>query len=81
MQPGKKINVEMQWAIIRLSMLLDNDRIAMCLNLSARTVRRVLAHFHMHGTIPNPEEEQVQNERKRDRHLKDIDVEVSLTYP
>ena len=57
MAQGQKIHPQVQWAVIQLLKLLKNDQITMCLNLSTRSVRRVLSHFSVHGTIPYPDEE------------------------
>jgi len=77
MAQGQKIHPQVQWAIIRLSKLLKNDQIAMCLDLSTRSVRRVLSHFSVHGTIPYPEEEAPEKRRGKS-HLRDVDVDVSI---
>ncbi|KAL4076584.1 hypothetical protein V8B97DRAFT_1941824 [Scleroderma yunnanense] len=60
----------MQWAIIRLSRLLNHEEITMSLDLSTRTVRRVISHFHAHGTISNADENSTQREHKDNRNLR-----------
>jgi len=77
MAQGQKIHPQVQWAVIRLSKLLKNDQIAMCLDLSTRSVRHVLSHFSVHGTIPYPEEEAPEKRRGKS-HLRDVDVDVSI---
>ncbi|KAF8417370.1 hypothetical protein L210DRAFT_3359540, partial [Boletus edulis BED1] len=57
----------------RLSKFLDHERIGMCLNLSTRTVQRVLSHFHATGTIPNDKGEEEMEKKVRSKHLHDID--------
>ncbi|KIO14394.1 hypothetical protein M404DRAFT_108146, partial [Pisolithus tinctorius Marx 270] len=78
MRQGQKIAPEIQWAIVRLSRRLENEEIAMCLDLSTCSVRRIISHFHVHGTIPNSEEKSAQTEQKNNRHLRDVDVEFLL---
>ena len=77
MAQGQKIHPQVQWAVIRLSKLLKNDQIAMCLDLSTCSVRCVLSHFSMHGTIPYLEEEAPEKCRGKS-HLRDVDVDVSI---
>ena len=83
MRKGQKTSPEMQWAIVRLSRVISHDEICMGLDISTRTIRRVLAHFQTHGTIPEPpladsaEEGGYEGEKKKsNRHLRDVDVEV-----
>ena len=78
MAQGQKIHPQVQWAVIRLSKLLKNDQIAMCLDLSTRSIRRILSHFSVHGTIPYPDEE-APEKRQGKYHLRDVDVDVSIT--
>ena len=76
MPRGAKISPEIQWVILRLAKFLKNDQIAMCVEVSERSIRRVISHFREHGTIEGGTS--VQEEHKRNRHLRDVDVEVSL---
>jgi hypothetical protein len=76
MPRGTKISSEMQWVILRLSKFLKNDQIAMCVGVSERSIRRVISYFWEHGTIEGGTS--VQEEHKRNRHLRDVDVEVSV---
>jgi len=76
MPRGKKISSEMQWVILRLTKFLKNDQIAMCAGVSERAIRSVISHFREHGTIDG--EMPVQEERKQNRHLRDVDVEVNF---
>ncbi|KAI6033566.1 hypothetical protein BKA83DRAFT_4044741, partial [Pisolithus microcarpus] len=46
--------------------------IAMCLDLSTRTIQRVLAHFWTYGTIPNPGDGTDEEMRVRKRQLRDF---------
>jgi len=78
MPRGHQTIPEIQWAVVRLSKLLDHEQIAMSVNISTRSVKRVLAHFHQYGTIPNPGEDVVRKERVGRRHLSDVDVEFLL---
>ena len=78
MAQGQKIHPQVQWAVIQLSKLLKNDQIAMCLDLSTRSIRRILLHFSVHGTIPYPDEE-APEKRQGKYHLRDVDVDVSIT--
>ena len=74
MPRGAKISSEMQGVILRLSKLLKNDQIAICVGVSERAIRRTIAHFREHGTIEGSEP--VPEESKGNRHLRDVDVEV-----
>jgi len=78
MPQGQKTSTDIQWAIVRLSKFLDHERIGMCLNVSTRTVQRVLSHFHATGTIPNEKAGDEVVKRVRNKHLRDIDVEFLL---
>lgn len=66
----------MQWVILRLSKFLKNDQIAMCVEVSERSIRRVISHFREHGTVEGGTS--VQEEHKGTRHLRDVDVEVGF---
>ena len=76
MPRGTKISSEMQWAILRLSKFLRSDQIAMCVEVSERSIRRVISHFRVHGTIEG--DKSVQEDRKQNRHLRDVDIEVGF---
>ena len=76
MPSGAKISPEMQWAILRLSKFISNDQIAMCFEVSERSIRRVISHFREHGTIEGGTSD--QEEHKKNRHLRDVDVEVGF---
>lgn len=80
MRRGKQSSPDIQWAVVRLSQLLTVEKIAMCLQLSTRTVRRIISHFHTHGVIPHQSENKDLAEREcvRNRHLRDVDVEFLL---
>lgn len=78
MHRGQQTTPEIQWAIVRFSKFLDHERIAMCLDLSTRTIQRVLAHFRTYGTIPNPGDGTDEEMRVRKRQLRDVDVEFLL---
>ncbi|KAI5981113.1 hypothetical protein EDD15DRAFT_2184676 [Pisolithus albus] len=73
MPRGQQTTPEIQWAIVRFSKFLHHERIAMCLDLSTRTVQRVLAHFWMYGTIPNPGDGTDEEMRVRKWQLRDVD--------
>jgi hypothetical protein len=79
MPQGYQTGPETQWAIVQFSGFVDDERIAMCLNLSTRTVKRVLAHYRAYGTIPNPSrnEEKEEEDGAGKGHLRDEDVEVT----
>jgi transposase len=76
MPHGEKISPEVQWIILRLSKLLKNEQIAMCVGVSERSIRRIISHFREHGTIEVAGS--VQEERTNNKHLRDIDVEFLL---
>ncbi|KAI5985718.1 hypothetical protein EDD15DRAFT_2200431 [Pisolithus albus] len=77
MRQGKQSSPDIQWAVVRLSQLLTVEKIAMCLELSTRTVRHIISHFRMHGVIPHQGENKdlAQREHIGNRHLRDVDVE------
>ena len=78
MPQGQQAIPEIQWAIIRLAKLLDHEQIGLCLNLSTRSVKQVITHFHQYGTIPIPGKYVIQKGRVGRRHLSDVDVEVHI---
>ncbi|KAF8835701.1 hypothetical protein BDN67DRAFT_1015314 [Paxillus ammoniavirescens] len=78
MLQGHQTSPELQWAIIRLIHFLDYERIAMCLNLSVRTVKCINTYFHTFGTIPNPGKKLDQKRGAGGKHLQDVDVEFLL---
>ena len=80
MPQGRQTCSEIQWAIVRLSRMLDQEQVSAGLNLSTRTVQRVLAHFHKYGTVPNEDDQPAKRDRSNNRHLRDIDVEVWHGY-
>ncbi|KAG8216755.1 hypothetical protein J3R82DRAFT_6988, partial [Butyriboletus roseoflavus] len=47
---------EIQWTIVWLSRFLNFEHIAMCVDTSTCTVKRVLSHFCRYGTVSNPGE-------------------------
>ena len=78
MGQGRKVPSELQWAVVRLSRLLNHDQIASSLELSTRSIRRIISHFNIHGTIQDPTEDKDPDESnpRSHRHLRDVDVEV-----
>ncbi|KIK13389.1 hypothetical protein PISMIDRAFT_48594, partial [Pisolithus microcarpus 441] len=78
MRQGRKIPPEIQWGVIRLSRLLSYEQIGMCLELSTRSIRRIISHFQTYGMIPHQQEDMDHNEHKSHRHLRDVDVEFLL---
>jgi hypothetical protein len=78
MPQGQQTTAEMQWVIIRLAKFLDHEWIGVCLNLSTRSVKRILTHFHQYRTIPNPGGDVIQKEKVGRRYLSDIDIEVCV---
>ena len=78
MPQGYQTDPETQWAIVWFSGFVDDEWIAMGLNLSTCTVKRVLAHYRAYGTIPNPKrnEEEEEEDGAGKGHLHDVDVEV-----
>ena len=76
MTRGTKISTEIQWVILWLSKFLKIDQIAMCVEVLERSIRRVISHFRTHGIIEGGTP--VQEEHKWNRHLRDVDVEVSI---
>ncbi|KIK79674.1 hypothetical protein PAXRUDRAFT_833990 [Paxillus rubicundulus Ve08.2h10] len=53
MPQGQKTSSEIQWAIIQLSQMLDQDQISATLNLSNCTIQQVQAYFCAYGMVPN----------------------------
>ncbi|KAF8551745.1 hypothetical protein OG21DRAFT_1466735, partial [Imleria badia] len=80
MPRGRQTSTDIQWTVIRLSRFLDHERIAMAVDLSIRSVRRIVSHYRDYGTIPNPENDldTAPKERKKSQHLRDVDVEFLL---
>jgi hypothetical protein len=78
MPQGCQTSTDIQWTVIQLSRLLDHERIAMAVDLSIRSVRRIVSHFRDYGTVPNPENDldTAPKEWKKGQHLRDVDVEV-----
>ena len=79
MGQGQKTSPEIQRAIVQLSRMLNHEQISAGLDVSTSTIRRVLAHFNQHGKIPSTEEEP-EEEKQSNRHLRDVDVEVRSMY-
>ena len=77
MPQGYQTDPETQWAIVWFSGFVDDERIAMGLNLSTRTVKRVLAHYRAYRTIPNPKRNEEEEDGAGKGHLHDVDVEVT----
>jgi len=48
----------------------------MCLGVSERAIRSVISHFREHGTVNGGIP--IQEEHKKNRHLRDVDVEFLL---
>ncbi|KIK79329.1 hypothetical protein PAXRUDRAFT_834160 [Paxillus rubicundulus Ve08.2h10] len=53
MPQGQKTSSEIQWAIIQLSRMLDQDQISAALNASNCTIQQVQVYFCAYGTVPN----------------------------
>jgi len=77
MRRGRKLSPEIQWAVIQLSRLLNNDQIAMSLDVSTSSIKRILSHFRAYGDIPYQDKNLAKENRRGNRHLRDVDVEVS----
>ena len=72
MTRGSRIVADVHYIVIRLSSIMDPDKIVFYMGISKRSVRRILDHFTLHGTVEH------EKERKaRGKHLRDMDVEVS----
>jgi hypothetical protein len=76
MTRGSEIPVAVQWIIIRLSSLLQKEDISIYTGVSIRAVARILQYYRMHGGIKTQNAE----ERRGNRHLRDLDVEVSIVF-
>lgn len=77
MPQGQQTCPKIQWEVVWLSRHLDHERIAICLDMSLRTTKRILAHFHTYGTIPNPCEDAAPKEKTGNTHLWDVEIEVT----
>jgi len=68
MRRGRKLSPEIQWAVIQLSRLLNNNQIVMSLDVSTSSIKRILSHFRAYGDIPyqdkNPAEENHRGNRR-----------------
>ncbi|KAF9235450.1 hypothetical protein BU15DRAFT_34346, partial [Melanogaster broomeanus] len=73
MPQGQQTSSEIQWAIIRLSRMLNQDNISAALNVSNRTVQRVQAYFRAYGTVPNEDNQPEKRDRTSNRHLRDVE--------
>ncbi|KIM51639.1 hypothetical protein SCLCIDRAFT_1166606 [Scleroderma citrinum Foug A] len=78
MGQGKKMSLDIQWAIVRMSGRLSYDEISMYLDVSTRSVRRMMLYFRDYGIIPDAQDSSAQEERQKNRHLRGIDVEFLL---
>jgi len=76
MTQGKKIAPEIQWAIVWFSWMLSIEHIAAGLDLSPRSVRRVLSYFYMHGTVAGDQEQPVVTEIQGNRRLDEDNVKA-----
>ncbi|KIM64201.1 hypothetical protein SCLCIDRAFT_115916 [Scleroderma citrinum Foug A] len=74
MGQGKKMSPDIQWAIVRMSGRLSYDEISMYLDVSTRSVRRVMSYFHDYGIIPDAQDSSAQEECQKNRHLRGVDV-------
>ena len=79
MGQGKKMSPDIQWAIVRMLGRLSYDEISMYLDVSTRSVRRVMSYFRDYGIIPDAQDSSAQEERQKNRHLRGVDVEVSIS--
>lgn len=75
MAKGCKIPVEVQQIVVRMSPLFKKEDIAIYSGVSIRSIERILRHFKTYGTVEGIGQGQQQGPR---RHLRDIDVEVSV---
>ena len=64
MAKGQKTSLEVQQIILRLSMLLLHENIAIYTGLSLHTVERVLHDFRKWGTIQDQEKERCEQPKK-----------------
>ncbi|KIK75123.1 hypothetical protein PAXRUDRAFT_173727 [Paxillus rubicundulus Ve08.2h10] len=53
MPQGQKTRSEIQWAIIQLFQMLDQDQISAAPNVSNHTIQQVQVYFHAYGTVRN----------------------------
>jgi len=69
---GSRIPLEVHYIVIRLSSVMDSDKISFYTGISKRSVKRILDYFASHGTV-----EHATERKSRNKQLRDMDVEVS----
>lgn len=74
MARGSKIPSDVQYIVIRLSSIMKPEDIAIYTGISRQSVLRILRYFTLHGTIENKKER-----KKKGVHLRDMDLEVSIS--
>ena len=75
MAKGCKIPVKVQQIIMWMSSLFKNKDISIYIGLPVWSIERILQYFKTHGTV----EESGQVLQGPRKHLRDINVEVSIT--
>ena len=71
---GSKIYKDVHYIVIRLSLIMKLEAIAMYTGVSEAFVLRILQYFALHGII-----EHKKKCKKKNGHLCDMDVEVSCS--
>ena len=75
MAKGCKIPVEVQQIIVRMSPLFKKEDIAIYSGVSIRSIGQILRYFKTYSTVEGSGQGRQHSFR---RHLRDIDVEVSI---
>jgi hypothetical protein len=74
MARGSKIHPDIHYIVIRLSSIMKPKDISIYTGISQQSVLRILRHFASHGTVEHKKER-----KKKDVHLRDMDLEVSFS--
>ena len=74
---GSSISLDVHYIVIRLSSVMDPDKISLYTGISKQSVKQILDYFALHGTV-----EPAKERKSKNKQLRDMDVGVSyLTLP
>ena len=74
---GKAILECVQWIVVQLSTQLSTEEICMYIDVSKRSVERIMAHFRRSGDVLTPAP---QSKHQLHQALCDQDIEVSSPF-
>jgi CRP-like cAMP-binding protein len=77
-QQGRSVSVDIQLTIVRLSVRNCKEDIATYVDLSVRTVQRVLNYFHKHGTVKGLDPKAILNRHSPRKQLSGFNLNVSM---